>query len=369
MTSIRTAGLLLAAALFAPATFAQGTASAPDQAAPKAAKAAPKAAKAAKPETRKVAAQLPGKHLPGTPAKVTEVEGITEYRLANGLRVLLFPDQSQAHHHGERHLPRRQPPRELRRDRHGAPARAPDVQGHAEAPRHRPRSSTSAACASTAPPGWTAPTTTSCSRPATTNLAWAIEMEADRMVNSFIARKDLDSEMTVVRNEYEKRRELALPGAAEAPAERRLRLAQLRQLDHRQPQRHREREDREPAGVLSHSTTSPTTRCCWWPASSMRRRRSRSSAKHFGAIPKPDAQACRRCGRSSPRRTASAVHRAPQGRHAGRDRRLQGALEPARRFRRRSASRSYVLGRHARPGACTRRWWKRARPRRSSLSR
>ncbi|HXC60341.1 MAG TPA: insulinase family protein, partial [Steroidobacteraceae bacterium] len=29
------------------------------------------------------------------PQKVTEVEGITEYRLANGLRVLLFPDQSK----------------------------------------------------------------------------------------------------------------------------------------------------------------------------------------------------------------------------------------------------------------------------------
>ncbi|AYR25669.1 M16 family metallopeptidase [Herbaspirillum rubrisubalbicans] len=35
------------------------------------------------------------------------------------------------------------------------------------------------------------------------NLQWAITMEADRMVNSKIARKDLDSEMTVVRNEYE----------------------------------------------------------------------------------------------------------------------------------------------------------------------
>src|SRR6185312_7302517 len=35
------------------------------------------------------------------------------------------------------------------------------------------------------------------------NLAWAIDLEADRMVHSFIARKDLDSEMTVVRNEYE----------------------------------------------------------------------------------------------------------------------------------------------------------------------
>jgi len=35
------------------------------------------------------------------------------------------------------------------------------------------------------------------------NLKWAIEMEADRMVHSNIARKDLDPEMTVVRNEFE----------------------------------------------------------------------------------------------------------------------------------------------------------------------
>ena len=36
------------------------------------------------------------------------------------------------------------------------------------------------------------------------NLRWTLEMEADRMVNSFIAQKDLDSEMTVVRNEFER---------------------------------------------------------------------------------------------------------------------------------------------------------------------
>jgi len=34
-------------------------------------------------------------------------------------------------------------------------------------------------------------------------LKWLLEMEADRMVNSFISREDLDSEMTVVRNEME----------------------------------------------------------------------------------------------------------------------------------------------------------------------
>ena len=35
------------------------------------------------------------------------------------------------------------------------------------------------------------------------NLRWALELEADRMVNSFIARKDLENEFSVVRNEFE----------------------------------------------------------------------------------------------------------------------------------------------------------------------
>ena len=35
------------------------------------------------------------------------------------------------------------------------------------------------------------------------NVEWALRFEADRMVNSHIAKKDLDSEMTVVRNEFE----------------------------------------------------------------------------------------------------------------------------------------------------------------------
>ena len=35
------------------------------------------------------------------------------------------------------------------------------------------------------------------------NLEWALAMEADRMVNSFVSKADLDSEMTVVRNEFE----------------------------------------------------------------------------------------------------------------------------------------------------------------------
>lgn len=35
------------------------------------------------------------------------------------------------------------------------------------------------------------------------NLKWAIEMEADRMINSFIAKSDLETEFSVVRNEME----------------------------------------------------------------------------------------------------------------------------------------------------------------------
>src|SRR2546422_940220 len=35
------------------------------------------------------------------------------------------------------------------------------------------------------------------------NLRWALDLEADRMVNSFIRKTDLESEFTVVRNEFE----------------------------------------------------------------------------------------------------------------------------------------------------------------------
>ena len=35
------------------------------------------------------------------------------------------------------------------------------------------------------------------------NLVWALDLEADRMINSYIAKKDLESEFSVVRNEFE----------------------------------------------------------------------------------------------------------------------------------------------------------------------
>src|SRR3954463_12121979 len=130
------------------------------------------------------------------------VEGITEYRLANGLQVLLFPDASKPtitvnvtylvgsrmENYGEtgmahllEHLmfkgTKKHPNIDLDFNKRGMQFNGTtwidrtnyyEIFGANE-----------------------------------DNLRWAIEMEADRMVNSFIAKKDLDSEMTVVRNEYE----------------------------------------------------------------------------------------------------------------------------------------------------------------------
>ena len=50
------------------------------------------------------------------------------------------PRRGLAEDERQRHVPRRLAPRELRRDGHGAPARAPGVQGHADARQHLGRS-------------------------------------------------------------------------------------------------------------------------------------------------------------------------------------------------------------------------------------
>jgi zinc protease len=136
------------------------------------------------------------------PRKVTEVEGVSEYRLENGLRVLLAPDAgaetvtvhvtylvgSRHEGYGEKgmaHL--------LEHMLFKGSTNHPDVKQ--EFARRGAR--------------WNG--TTSYDRtnyfetlPATgDNLEWALAMEADRMVNSFVRKADLDSEMTVVRNEFE----------------------------------------------------------------------------------------------------------------------------------------------------------------------
>ena len=99
-------------------------------------------------------AQTPG----SAPTKVTSVEGITEYRLDNGLKVLLFPDSSKptvtvnvTYLVGSRY-------EGYGETRHGAPAGAHAVQGHGQARRHHGRADPSTARSSTAPLPTTAPT-------------------------------------------------------------------------------------------------------------------------------------------------------------------------------------------------------------------
>lgn len=148
-----------------------------------------------------LSAQAPAAASPLT--KVVSVEGITEYRMANGLRVLLFPDKSKpqttvnvTYLVGSRH------------EGYGETGMAHLLE-HMQfkgTPRHRSPSEEISAH------GATFDATTSFDRTnffetfaaADSNLAWALDLEADRMTNSFVARADLDKEMPVVRNEFEK---------------------------------------------------------------------------------------------------------------------------------------------------------------------
>jgi zinc protease len=141
-------------------------------------------------------------NLPSGVERVTSVEGITEYHLANGLQVLLFPDQSKqtitvnvTYKVGSRH------------EGYGETGMAHLLEHlvFKGSPKHRniPQELTEHG---SRPNGstWYDRTNYFETFAATEeNLRWALDLESDRMVNSFIAKADLDSEMTVVRNELE----------------------------------------------------------------------------------------------------------------------------------------------------------------------
>ncbi len=75
-----------------------------------------------------IALALLGVGAPEGIEKGTSVEGITEYVLDNGLRVLRIPRSISTNHHCKRDLPRRFEARELRRDSDGSSAGAPRLQ-------------------------------------------------------------------------------------------------------------------------------------------------------------------------------------------------------------------------------------------------
>ncbi len=141
--------------------------------------------------------------LPEGIEKVTSVEGITEYHMkSNGLKFLLFPDQSKptvtvniTYLVGSRH------------EGYGETGMAhllehmvfkgtpnhPDIPQELTEHGARPNGTT-----------WYDRTNYFETFNATEkNLRWALDLESDRMVNSYIKGEDLESEMTVVRNEFE----------------------------------------------------------------------------------------------------------------------------------------------------------------------
>ncbi len=133
---------------------------------------------------------------------VTRVEGVTEYRLPNGLQLLLVPDDSKptttvnlTYRVGSRHESYGETGMAHLLEHllfKGTPSN-PDVWAEFNRRGMRPNGSTSfdrtnyfASFAAN-----------------DDTLRWYLGWQADAMVNSFIARKDLDTEMTVVRNEFE----------------------------------------------------------------------------------------------------------------------------------------------------------------------
>ncbi len=140
--------------------------------------------------------------LPPGMQSVTSVEGIDEYRLANGLQVLLVPDDSKptttvniTYRVGSRH------------ENYGET-------GMAHLLEHlifKGSPSTLEPKAELDKRGLSYNGSTSFDRTNyfasfaanDANLKWYLEWSADAMVNSRVARKDLDTEMTVVRNEME----------------------------------------------------------------------------------------------------------------------------------------------------------------------
>lgn len=141
-------------------------------------------------------------NLPAGLTRVQSVEGVTEYRLANGLQLLLIPDDSKptttvnmTYRVGSRH------------ENYGETGMAHLLEHllFKGTPKHRNLLGefTKRGLAANGTT-WLDRTNYFASFSANDdNLKWYLDWQADAMVNSFIARKDLDTEMTVVRNEME----------------------------------------------------------------------------------------------------------------------------------------------------------------------
>ncbi|MBO0933846.1 M16 family metallopeptidase [Fibrella aquatilis] len=140
--------------------------------------------------------------LPAGVTKGASVEGITEYQLKNGLKVLLYPDVSKptvtvniTYLVGSRHegLGEAGMAHLLEHMVFKGSTKHPNVPQELTAHGARPNGTT-----------WLDRTNYFETFAATDeNLKWALDLESDRMVNSFIKKSDLETEFSVVRNEFE----------------------------------------------------------------------------------------------------------------------------------------------------------------------
>ena len=141
--------------------------------------------------------------LPKGVTKVTSVEGITEYQLANGLRLLVFPDSSKptitvnmTYMVGSRHEGAGE----------GGMAHLLEHMVFKGSPKHLniPQELTEHGARPNGSTNFDRTNYYETFQGTDENLKWALDLEADRMVNSFIRKEDLDKEFTVVRNEFER---------------------------------------------------------------------------------------------------------------------------------------------------------------------
>lgn len=134
--------------------------------------------------------------------KTSSVEGITEYVMDNGMKVLLFPDNSSqtitvniTYLVGSRH------------EGYGEKGMAHLLEHmlFQGSPKHEdiPKELTERGARPNGTTWYDRTNYYETFNANDENLDWALDLEADRMVNSYVAKEDLESEFTVVRNEFE----------------------------------------------------------------------------------------------------------------------------------------------------------------------
>ena len=140
--------------------------------------------------------------LPAGVKKVTSVEGITQYQYDNGLKLLVFPDPSKStitvnitYLVGSRN----------EGSGEGGMAHLLEHMVFKGSPKHTniPQELTEHGARPNGTTSWDRTNYFETFQASDVNLRWALDLESDRMVNSFIKKEDFDKEFSVVRNEFE----------------------------------------------------------------------------------------------------------------------------------------------------------------------